>query len=234
MNIAIVTASIGHGHNSVALALQETLHDDGYHNTQIFDILDDSKISQLLKSIYLEIVDKTPYLYSKIYSWTQRYQSTTTLINYLSFLCLKSLTNIKKVFKPDIFIFTHPFPVIGYHQSLRVPAWTIITDYSFHPIWFNPKIRGYFVANNEIQEQLYKTNYPMDRVFDTGIPLKKSFSNTKNIDRSHMKSDNHKPLILIMGGGLGIGGLKEIVEELDKLDYSFQSNEVALPMEKSL
>jgi UDP-N-acetylglucosamine:LPS N-acetylglucosamine transferase len=35
MNIAIVTASIGHGHNAVALALQETLHDDGYHKTQM-------------------------------------------------------------------------------------------------------------------------------------------------------------------------------------------------------
>ncbi|MFT9497414.1 MGDG synthase family glycosyltransferase, partial [Anaerosolibacter sp.] len=126
-------------------------------------------------------------------------------------------------FKPDIFIFTHPFPVVGYRQSLKVPAWTIITDYSFHPIWYNPKIRGYFVANTETQEQLCKTNYPMDRVFDTGIPLKKSFSNTKNIDRSHTKSDNHKPLILIMGGGLGIGGLKEIVDELDKLDYPFES-----------
>jgi len=220
MKLAIVTASIGQGHNSVALALQETLQVENPNSIiKIFDILDDSKIYRFFTNVYLEVISKNPSIYSKIFYWSQQHQKASSILNYLNFICLRSLKKIKKSFQPDAFIFTHPIPSNSYDHSLNTPAWTIITDYSYHPIWYNPKITGYFVANDNIQNKLLKNKYPIHSIFNTGLPIRKSFQ----VQESHLKIIDHKPLILIMGGGLGIGPLKEIVEKLEAIEPSFEA-----------
>ncbi|MBM7616224.1 MGDG synthase family glycosyltransferase [Alkaliphilus hydrothermalis] len=222
MNIAIVTASIGHGHNSVALALEEKVKSEGRHNVAVFDILEDSRVSQILKSVYLEMITKTPYLYSKMYQWSQRHRKVSSLTSYFNFICLKNLKNIISDFKPDVFIFTHPFPALSYRQSLKIPAWTVITDYSYHPIWYSSQINGYFVANTDIKDYLTQSGFPQDFIYETGIPIKDSFFKPE-ITEFPNKTVKNTPLILIMGGGLGLGALSEIVEKLESLDSPFES-----------
>lgn len=223
IKIAIVTASVGHGHNAAALALQEALQNQNPNScVEVFDILEDSIIYQFFTDVYLEVISKTPHIYSKIYHWTQHHQKPNSIISYLNFICLKSLKKIKQTFQPDAFIFTHPIPSISYSYSLNIPAWTVITDYSYHPIWFNPKIKGYFVANQGVQNQLANNQYPIDSIFVTGLPIKNAFSSPL-LDQESLPSNDHKPLILIMGGGLGIGPLKEIVEKLETIDLAFNA-----------
>lgn len=224
MKLAIVTASVGHGHNAVALTLQETLQTENPNSSvQVFDILDDSRVYQFFTNVYLEVIAKTPYIYSKIFYWSQQHQKPSPIISYLNFICLQSLKKIKETFQPDAFIFTHPIPTISYNHYLKIPAWTVITDYSYHPIWYNPRITGYFVANTEVENQLFKNKYPIARIFNTGLPIKKSFSNISYIHQSPLHLIDNKPLILIMGGGLGIGPLKEVVEKLETIDLPFQA-----------
>ncbi|KAB3535746.1 glycosyltransferase [Alkaliphilus pronyensis] len=225
MRIAIVTASIGHGHNSVAFALKEALLNENSNNcVEVFDILDDSKLYQLVTSVYLEVISKTPYLYSKVFHWSQHYQKTNSIVNLLSFLSLKILKNIKSSFQPDAFIFTHPIPAMCYNNNkLRVPAYTVITDYAYHHFWFNPKVAGYFVASPEIKRQLEKNKFPSKNIFNTGLPIKKSFTSNNMKNSLHNSNISEKPLVLVMGGGFGIGPLKGIVDELEKIQLPFQA-----------
>ncbi|WP_192929847.1 MGDG synthase family glycosyltransferase [Alkaliphilus serpentinus] len=223
MRFAIVTASIGHGHNSVAYALQEALLNENPNNcVEVFDILDDSKLYQLVTNVYLGVITKTPYIYSKIFQWSQHHQGTNSIVNLLNFLCLKILKNIKSSYRPDAFIFTHPIPAVCYKNTFKIPAWTIITDYTYHHIWYNPKITGYFVANSEVERQLLKNSYPIERLFQTGLPIKKSFTANYMMSNSQSLLDS-KPMILIMGGGFGIGPLKDIVDELEKIQLPFEA-----------
>ena len=225
MNITIVTASIGHGHNSVASSIKETMmKENPSNNINIYDFLDDSKIYHIFKSLYLEVISKTPYLYSRAYQWTQTSKRTDSIVNFLNFVFLKNLINIKSRFRPDVLIFTHPFPVISYQKVLNIPAWTVITDFSFHPIWFNSEMEGYFVANEDVKQELLKRNYPSERIFITGIPTKSKFHQLSKLE--HLKAlnlHNDKPLILIMGGGFGIGSIKEIIDNIQSINSSYQA-----------
>ncbi len=224
MKIAIITASIGQGHNAVALALEESLKIENPSNEiKVFDILDDSKVYQFLKIVYIEVITRTPYVYSKLFHWTYKHDKSTSIINYSDFLCLRILNNIKHTFKPDIFIFTHPFPATSYTNSLNIPAWTVITDYGFHPIWYNPKMSGYFVANSEVKDQICKKGYPRNAVINTGIPIKIDFYGNQPIKNTGTRDINNIPLVLIMGGGLGIGCLEEVVESLEEIEAPFKA-----------
>ena len=225
MKIAIVSASIGHGHNAVALALQDFLTKEGPDNeVEVFDILDDNMGYQFLKKVYIEMIKSTPHVYSKLFHWSHKYDKCSSVVSYLDFLCLRILKKIKGSYKPDIFIFTHPFPAKGYIDALKIPAWTVITDYGYHPFWYNPKMTGYFVGNAEIKKQICKKGYPKKQVMVTGIPIKKDFY------REHLVQDLREengikkiPLILIMGGGLGLGCLKEVMESLEELKIPFKA-----------
>lgn len=220
MRVAIITASIGNGHNSVAYAIQEAVEKESNAIVKVFDMLDDNKIAQLTKNIYLEILSKTPNLYSKLYHWSQENEKTSKIKSYFNFLCKRTLQRIKKEYMPDAFIFTHPFPTLGYSKTLNIPAWTIITDYSYHPIWLNSQLNGYFVPCIDIKKSLENNSFQKNRIYQTGIPIKKGFYKKTSINNYDIYTQN--PLILIMGGGLGLGPLKEIVEQLDVLQQSFK------------
>jgi processive 1,2-diacylglycerol beta-glucosyltransferase len=213
MNITIVTASMGFGHNSVAFALKDAMEkSDPRNHIVVYDILEDSRLSQLIKDLYLGVIAKTPYLYSKAYHWSQNYHNTDSLHNYLNLMFFKSLATIKNRYGTDGFIFTHPFPAMGYDPSLNVPSWTVITDYGFHPIWYNPKVSGYFTANEEIKIDLKKKHYPSDRVFVTGIPTKGSFTEAALKKDPWRVNQGEEKQLMIMGGGLGIGPTYEIID----------------------
>ncbi|AKL94064.1 UDP-N-acetylglucosamine:LPS N-acetylglucosamine transferase [Clostridium aceticum] len=223
MRLAIVTASVGQGHNSVALALQEAFQlEDPNIKIKIFDVLDDSRVYQFFTNVYLQVITKNPSIYSKIFYWSQQHQQASSIISYLNFVCFKTLKKMKQSFQPDAFIFTHPIPTNSYNATIKIPAWTIITDYSYHPIWYNSDITGYFVANDHLQNQLLKNKYPIESIFNTGLPIKQSFTTGKKVYKPLIQYPDTHPLILIMGGGLGIGALNSIVEKLETIDFPFQ------------
>lgn len=139
----------------------------------------------------------------------------------------KKLMYILKKQKPDFIICTHPFigelleleeihEYVKSSQGLNACILTIVTDYVVHPSWLNG-VSDYFIFAsdrlkyflNEVKPELLAE----DKAKFLGIPIKSVFNeyfDKKSLRNEYGLNDNYT--YLVMGGGFGIGSIKENVK----------------------
>jgi len=224
--IMIMTASIGAGHNQVAYAMRESLQEnDPEAQVEVFDLLEERRVYQMVNSLYLETIQKAPGVFSKAYGWTQSHQTHPRVSSMLHHLCYLSLQRIQQQKRPDLFLFTHPFPVAAYHSKNLAPAYAILTDFGFHPLWSNPQMKGYFVSQPEQVGALKKLGLNEACIYLSGIPLGSGFR--KESDSLSLTIPQKKvPHVLLMGGGLGIGGVERFVRMTEKIPTTIKMTAV--------
>jgi processive 1,2-diacylglycerol beta-glucosyltransferase len=88
----------------------------------------------------------------------------------------------------------------------------VITDFTLHRCWAQPRVRRYFVATETLAAEL-RGRIPGARVDATGIPVSPAVAAapTRAEARAALELDVERPVALVMGGGLGIG-VEEAVE----------------------
>ena len=145
-----------------------------------------------------------------------------------------------KSYNPDVVVSVHPamnytplisLPKIGKETGKRIPFYTVVTDLgSGHCTWFHRKVDKLFVASDRIRRLAKRRGRtPDDKIVMAGLPIRNDFAvlhaamgdrTTKSGGeyRARMKHtlglDEHKPVVLVMGGGEGVGSLAKIVDEL--------------------
>ena len=122
--------------------------------------------------------------------------------------------------KPDILVFTHPFPagaaaLLKRQHRLDIPIVGVITDFAIHQLWVYPQMDLYCVAASQLKDLLMQQGISGDKIIVSGIPVRSAFHHSHwHWDEAHAKNKN----ILIMGGGLGMGSIRQSLVLLDKLD----------------
>ena len=217
--IVIVTASIGAGHNQVAQALKESLLQvNPSQQVHVVDLLTEQRIYQMVNKLYLTTIQKAPAVFSKAYLWTQTHQTNPRAVSMLHHLCYRLLKQLQHRFSPALFIFTHPFPAAAYREGALAPAYAVITDFGYHPLWLNRQLSGYFVTHPSQIACLKEEGIPETQLFLTGIPVRKDFylpdESAFMVPSSLGHPSFREPHILIMGGGLGLGGLTACTHHL--------------------
>lgn len=208
----IVTASIGAGHNQAAYAMQEAmLALQPHQQVYVIDLLEEQRIYQTVRFLYLETIRKAPRVFSKAYGWTQNHQTYPRINSLVHQLCYRSLKQMQQSFHPDVFVFTHPFPVLAYRPHVLAPAYAVLTDFGFHSLWLNQQMSGYYVSQPAQTRELIAHGINPCQIHQTGIPIKKGFQSPES-GKSPISPSLRKKQILIMGGGLGIGSLNELVD----------------------
>ncbi len=232
--VVIVSVSVGYGHQKVAENIKKALEEfQPAIPVCIVDLLEESRTLQKVKKLYLTMLEKTPSLYGNAYSWSRKAGPTGSL---LSWLCNRGLERIRQKYHPAAFILLHPFATGAYLPIVSVPAFAVITDFAFHASWFNPRIRGYFVARESVADSLAKRGFPRERIHCTGIPISPAFDSNFGAESGAFTAlagpstgklytagcRSRTPFILVMGGGLGLGAVQETVEILDELAISLE------------
>ena len=230
--IIIMTASIGHGHNKVALATKESLIKENKNlDIKIVDFIKviESLFDQLILSAYFKIIDTFPSWYHYIYSITSKMSKDGKVKDLFAHRYKKKVLNIVEDFRPDAIIFTNPFilTIVGYLKKIgKIDTYTsaIITDYSAHNIWLNPYINKYFVASEELRKELIDKGIFAEKIIVSGIPIDKKFfeecSREQIINKLDMKEN--LPTLLVMGGGLGVGAIEEVLDNINLIKESLQ------------
>ncbi|TWH51727.1 glycosyltransferase [Sporomusa sp. KB1] len=216
--ILLVSASIGSGHIQAANAVRDELNRiSPATNVAVVDFLDQEiSLGHLIKETYLKMLDVLPNAYDFLYRKSQKSQPGTSVKNVTALIMKRKMVKLLYEYHPDMLVFTHPFPccAAAYLRrtgQLSLPMAAVMTDFSFHPMWLHKEINAYFVANNEIQHALHDNGIAKDRIFITGIPISPKFTQTPPNNRT---KDRSLPVILIMGGGLGLGAIEEAVISL--------------------
>jgi processive 1,2-diacylglycerol beta-glucosyltransferase len=92
---------------------------------------------------------------------------------------------------------------------------SVITDHEAEPIWVKREVDAYAVADQTVREQLIVWGVPQTKIEVTGIAVDASFATASFM--TSPTSDNHaKPLVLLMGGGMGPTRMDRVAEMLCK------------------
>ena len=127
-------------------------------------------------------------------------------------LLTKRLQHQVERFAPDVIVATQVTMAalaanVKTRRRLAVPLIGVITDYGVHDFWQQEQINLYCVADESMTPRLSRHTRDQSRIAVTGIPLLPEFANLPSSQEARQKLnlDVNRPLILILGGGLGLG-----------------------------
>lgn len=141
---------------------------------------------------------------------------------------------------PDVIVSVHPTmnhtPLkqtqrISKQLGKHIPFFTVVTDLgSGHCMWFEKDVDKLYVASDRLYNLARRRGgTPAERLVMTGLPIRHGFAvqaeslgdrttpegkEYQRTMRVELGMDGDKPMVLVMGGGEGVGGLSDIVDEL--------------------
>ncbi|HAU31798.1 MAG: Monogalactosyldiacylglycerol synthase [Desulfotomaculum sp. 46_296] len=227
--VLILSVSIGEGHMQAAMAIKEAiLKRDPYTEVNILDTFRSTNPiwDKMVSNTYMEILRITPAFYGYLYRLAEKESilhgtAREEFNRVLNVVTAPRLNQLLNVYSPQVIICTHPFPVgvlnglkeRGEYTGLLVG---ILTDFTVHPFWVFPKVDLYSVAAEEIRMTFKDYNFNIDSVHACGIPINSCFLDSVNKSEVKSKLSLQQKLktILVMGGGLGMGPISDIVKVL--------------------
>ncbi len=225
--ILILYASYGGGHFSAAKSIKKYLDSNYRVETKIVDCIEyiNKVLNRVTTGAYKEMAKKTPNLWGKVYSNSQKgfLGHVSSRTNKMMAIKLKNLIREEQ---PDLIVSTHPFSsqMVSYlrkKQKVFCKLVTILTDYASHEQWLigHEYTDAFFVSNSIMKDELVNYGVASTKIHVTGIPLSDDFF--KNFDKNQIFNEFHldssKPVILFFGGGefgLGKDRTLEILESI--------------------
>lgn len=225
MDVLFLSVSMGGGHVKAAESIKECVLQ--YHpgsRALIIDTLNyvNPIIDKLIVGSYLNTVKKTPQLYGKLYElseWGENINDLSKAVNKLLSFKVKSLIN---EFKPSIIVCTHPFPLhmvsnMKMENKMDIPIVAVLTDMVAHSLWIHGNVDAYIVSHDFMKQEMKKKGVSEALVHPIGIPVSECFLSRKNkaaLLREFGLED--KLTILMMGGSLGFGEIKDTFKSILK------------------
>ena len=228
----IIAASIGAGHMKAAEAVADELA-VAYPGARI-QIVDFtgwrvSWATAFMKAAYLFMLRFIPNLYDLMYRFTGGKAGGLSVQSLISALTSRDIRALVRKARPDAVLCTHPFPAgAASWRKARHPGeflfGVVITDYSVHQMWIYPNADLYFVARESMKTDLIAAGLAPKCVRVTGIPVTARFRRRGDgaATRESLGLAAGAPVILLMGGGLGLGGVEDALKELDSLERPLQ------------
>ena len=222
-----MTASIGSGHIKAAEAVEAELRKQ-YPQDEVLTVdfmsEETSWFNGFLKRLYLRMLAFVPNLYDVCYKVSGAGSSGVMAQNMFAVTMYRTMKRILKKYQPDILVCTHPFPEgaaalckrMGM-DGFRIAA--VLTDYSLHQIWIYPQVDFYFTATEEMRDGLVSMGFSKERVISSGIAVDSNAARVpgRSEARKRLGVLEDEKVVLLMGGGLGLGGIKETLEELERV-----------------
>jgi len=220
--IMILTAKFGEGHLQASGALKQSLLHQGVDDIKVVDLFQAAHpfFNEVSKKVYLTSM-RTPKFGLDYYGWSYYITRYNKLdrpwTKYFNYIGEKKLREIISQEQPDAIINVFPFgaaPEVAH--KLDIPTFTVLTDYALHNRWVHPEMSKYYVATNEIKDELVSQGFTQDQIEVTGIPIREAFYHVStHTNRYSQLLDRSKKTVLIAAGAYGVlGEIEEMVHFL--------------------
>lgn len=139
------------------------------------------------------------------------------------------LTRIQQE-KPDAILSCHsPMnSMLGYWKEqgkIDAPLHSVVTDYRAHRMWAQDGVDHYYLASEQVKQDLEKFGVASEKLEIAGIPIDAKFAEplpSKEDARRDLGLDPEKPVVLMMGGSLGLGRFSDVARALDQVETPVQ------------
>jgi processive 1,2-diacylglycerol beta-glucosyltransferase len=186
-------------------------------------------LEKVVNRAYMSVIKRTPQVWDYLYDNQDIVKKSVNIKNFLHKSSHVKLSRLLQKHKPDTVVCTQAFPcgmVADYKKTynLDIKLIGVLTDYAPHAYWINEGIDYYVVPSQEAKERFINEGVAADKIKVYGIPIRTKFiaQLDKKAIATQLGLDLAEPVILIMGGGQGLGPIKEVVKSLVKLATPLQ------------
>lgn len=219
--VAIVSASVGAGHDGAAAELQRRLTAEGIAVDR-YDLLDllPARLGRTARDAYHLMLARAPWLYQRIYSSTERVGGGGRGARAL----LRSAENrVLKALHPQTGAVVSTYPgasrVLGNLRldgRLRIPVLTYLTDFSVHPLWVADGVDIHLAAHAVPAAQARAAGAKDVRVRGPVADPRFRPCDTRQriLARMAFGLPATAPLALLVAGSWGVGPVRQVAREL--------------------
>lgn len=178
---------------------------------------------RLTHIIYLFVIKRVPFIWKLLYDRPTFVKSTHGIKNWIHRRATQKIRTLLADVNPDAVVCTQAFPCglfSSYKSESRahLPLFGVLTDFAPHAYWIYDEVDGYIVGSEQTRQWLAGKGVKKDKIHALGIPIDPKFSTV--LDRQEIIAnyglDGGVPTVLIMGGGHGLGPIKDILKKLDE------------------
>lgn len=230
MKVLIVYAKAGAGHKRAAEAVFSAFKRRGEDkDVALIDCLDytNSWFKNLYPSFYIFLVRFLSPVWAAVY-YSLDNRSFYSLIRPFrrinNHLVSQKFVGYLKRERPKVVISTQFFAsevvaALKRKKQLDATLISVVTDFGAHTFWESVDVDIFIVASEDTKRDLLSRNIPEEKIKVLGIPIEppllKEFNQAQL--RDGLGLDRNLFTVLIVGGGFGVGPIKELVYSLDGL-----------------
>lgn len=238
MKVLLTSVPAGSGHVKAAQALQAAyVREAPLVHVRHLDVTSvmPSAFHRLYVRGYDLTVQRAPALWGAMYDFFDRHKPEGRLVP-LVYAAQRQFASrfhdYLNVFRPDLILTTHfltPQLLEAGRRPLPCPVETVITDYQAHQFWISKVVSRYYVAHDSLAEELVRRGVPEHRITVSGIPVHPKFEAAVQPSDifSRLKLNPLQPVVLVLGGGIGLNSVEDSVRRLIKAEGPFQVVSVA-------
>lgn len=185
---------------------------------------------RVIHYIYLTVIQRFPKIWENMYDNPNLVARSQRIKHWIHRIAIRRLKKLVDSFKPDIIVCTQAFPcgiVADYKRFYRskIPLIGVLTDFAPHSFWVYDNVDYYIAPSDQSREMLVHKGVAREKIMTLGIPIDPKF--IKRFDHRELLANYglapEIPVLMIMGGGHGLGPIKESLRLLDSssLDVQF-------------
>jgi processive 1,2-diacylglycerol beta-glucosyltransferase len=178
-------------------------------------------LESVINAAYMGVIRHTPKVWDYLYDNPKVVKRSANLCKFLNKSSHKKLAKLFREFPADTVVCSQAFPcgmVADYKktsgQKLNVVG--VLTDWAPHSYWIHEGVDHYIVPSEDTRERFIKKGVPSHKIHVFGIPIRYTFA--EHFDKHAVRKDLglalDVPTVLIMGGGQGLGKMKDAVKSL--------------------
>ncbi len=220
--IAVISASIGAGHDSAAQELARRLRAAGYA-VDCYDFLEmlPFGLGRALRAVYRQQLACAPASWEWLLKVLARWSAAHALVIWLS--CLAG-PRMRRVLGSDAVLALSTYPLASQvlarlrrQARLRVPAVTYLTDPSVHPLWIASGTDRYLAAHPETADQVRRLGE--DRVTVVAPAVRPEFrpprsSGERAVERFRWGLPPERRLAAVLSGSWAVGEIETTAREI--------------------
>ena len=183
-------------------------------------------VSRVVSDGYLRMVKTIPQMYRYIYNRAERATEVGPFRSWAHQFTAANLRPLLLQERPDVVVCTHAFPCGAMAEYKKAyadapPVVGIVTDFAVHAFWIHENVEGYAVATDAMRDTMLARGVAPERIMVSGIPVDPRFARnavSQDALRERLGLPPERHIVLMMGGGLGIGPLEQMLRSLESVE----------------
>lgn len=195
------------------------------YRLEIVDVFEEYSHFPLREAVklYGPTIRYNPKLFGEFFHRSNREETVHALNTLATPLIFNGLLRLITTVQPDVIVSVHPVINMVTVQAIRelglhIPFVTVVTDLvSVHYAWYAPGVDEYIVPTEQARQLYLQRGLAPDRVHLLGMPIDPKFTRAVGGKEELQRKLGLKPgvpVVLLVGGGDGAGGLQAAVRAI--------------------